>query len=191
MATKTTKDRLLDEAELLCQTRGFNAFSFKALAEALEIKTASVHYHFPTKADLGLALVQRYRERFESQVARVSSGRSSRDRIASYVDIFARLARSHRLCLCGSLAGDFATLSDEVQGEVRDYFAASEAWLEGVLEAGRTAGEVSFQGEARATSRVLIGMLEGTMLSARASGSPNRLRDTKRWILDFLAVPTP
>src|SRR5579862_1588267 len=56
----STRDRILDIAQRLIQSRGYNAFSFDDLAEELDIRTASIHYHFPTKADLGIALLRRY-----------------------------------------------------------------------------------------------------------------------------------
>jgi TetR/AcrR family transcriptional regulator, transcriptional repressor for nem operon len=184
----TTRDKLLNEAERLTQTRGFNAFSFKALASALEIKTASVHYHFPTKADLGLALIVRYREGLRAEIKRLA-GRSSHDALGRYVDVFVRLQREERLCLCGSMAADLLTLSEEVQGEVKAYFADTEAWLQATLEQGREAGEFAFHGTAKETARVILALLEGALLTARSFGSPKRLREIKRWILnDLLSV---
>ena len=65
MSTTTSKvDEILDVAEALVQTRGYNGFSFRDVAAAVGVKSSSVHYHFPTKADLGATLARRYRERF-------------------------------------------------------------------------------------------------------------------------------
>ena len=54
-----TIDRLLDAAEDGMRLRGYHAVSFRELAMALGIKSASVHYYFRQKEDLGLALVAR------------------------------------------------------------------------------------------------------------------------------------
>ena len=59
-----TADRILDIAERLVQRRGFNAFSYADVATAVGIRKASLHYHFATKADLGQALIARYRQTF-------------------------------------------------------------------------------------------------------------------------------
>src|SRR6202012_1004558 len=59
-----TAERILDIAERLVQTRGFNNFSYADIAGELGITTASLHYHFRSKAELGQALVSRYAERF-------------------------------------------------------------------------------------------------------------------------------
>ena len=65
MALKTdTREEILRKASRLLQLNGFNGFSYGHIAKELGIKTAAVHYHFPTKADLGVALVQRFQTRY-------------------------------------------------------------------------------------------------------------------------------
>ncbi|MDF2795086.1 MAG: transcriptional regulator, TetR family [Pseudomonas orientalis] len=49
-------------ARKMVQTRGYNGLSFRELAKEVGIKSASIHYHFPTKGDLGAALAKRYTE---------------------------------------------------------------------------------------------------------------------------------
>ena len=46
------------------QVRGFNGFSYADIASELGITKASLHYHFPGKAELGEALIERYADRF-------------------------------------------------------------------------------------------------------------------------------
>ena len=72
------------------------------------------------------------------------------------------------MCLCGMLAADFDSLPRSVRGEVRAFFDDNEAWLAGVLEAGRTQGEISFTGAAAAEAQVILSTLEGAMLVARS-----------------------
>ncbi len=55
-----TATRILDVAERLVQTRGFNGFSYADIAAELHITKASLHYHFASKAELGEALILRY-----------------------------------------------------------------------------------------------------------------------------------
>ena len=59
-----TPERILDVAQGLVQTRGYNAFSYADIAAALHVTKASLHYHFPSKASLGLSLIARYESRF-------------------------------------------------------------------------------------------------------------------------------
>ena len=60
MADKNaTKTKIMDTAEGFIVQGGYNAFSFRDIAEAVGIKSASVHYHYPTKADLVSAVMVR------------------------------------------------------------------------------------------------------------------------------------
>ena len=59
-----TRKRILDIAEQLLLSRGFNAFSYQHISSELGVRNAAIHYHFPKKSDLGVALIQRYRRRF-------------------------------------------------------------------------------------------------------------------------------
>ena len=81
---KDTKVEILDLAEDLLLNRGFNGFSYAHISSALKIKNAAIHYYFPAKADLGLAIIQRARERFASwtQDERMS-GKSAKEKLES------------------------------------------------------------------------------------------------------------
>ena len=63
-----TRTSLLDSAEQAVRQRGYNGFSYADLAREIGIRKASIHHHFPTKADLGLALIERYNQNFFSKL---------------------------------------------------------------------------------------------------------------------------
>jgi AcrR family transcriptional regulator len=109
-AAADTAQRVLDVAERLVQTRGFNGFSYADIAAALGITKASLHYHFPTKADLGRRLIERYEHRFLEAVAAIDrSGADAREKLRRYAAIYVDVLRANRMCLCGMLASDYAT----------------------------------------------------------------------------------
>src|SRR5688500_18549942 len=106
-----TADLALDAAERLAQVRGFNGFSYADVSAELGITTASLHYHFPGKADLGRALVERYTAAFRSALGALA-GREARAaaRLAGYAKIYADVLAEDRMCLCGMLAAEYETL---------------------------------------------------------------------------------
>ena len=102
---------VLDVAERLIQTRGFNGFSYADVAEEVGITKASLHYHFPTKADLGLSLVHRYQENFEEALAELArGGGDTRTLLEGYAELYRSVLRKDRMCLCGMLAAEHSTL---------------------------------------------------------------------------------
>jgi TetR/AcrR family transcriptional repressor of nem operon len=165
----STTEAVLDVAQRLVQTRGYNGFSYKDIALALGIRTASIHYHFPTKTDLGVKLASRYRDRFMASLAEIADSETdAMRRLVRFGGLFrSTFEVESRLCLCGMMSAEIATLPEPVAAEVERFFRAMEAWLATVLEAGRRAKRVAFAGPARRQARQLIATLEGAMIVAR------------------------
>jgi TetR/AcrR family transcriptional repressor of nem operon len=184
----STAAQILDAAERLVQVRGFNGFSYADVARELGITKAALHYHFASKADLGDALIDRYSERFFDALAHVDPGSDAVEKLHAYAQLYADVFRDDRMCLCGMLAADYATLPDPMQDRVVRFFDDNEVWLAGVLEEGRTAGTVRFAGPARPVARTLIGGLEGAMLVARPYHDLERFRDAAEMLIRGLAV---
>lgn len=174
-ANADTPQRALDVAERLVQTRGFNGFSYADIAAALGITKASLHYHFPTKAELGRRLIERYESRFVEALAGIDrSGVDAREKLRRYAAIYTDVLRANRMCLCGMLASDYATLAKPVKDGVKHFFDRNEQWLVAVLEAGRKAGTLRFAGPPAVVAQTLVGSLEGAMMLARSYGEVAR-----------------
>jgi TetR/AcrR family transcriptional repressor of nem operon len=178
----STRDQILDIAQRLIQSRGYNAFSFSDLAKELGIRTASVHYHFPTKADLGVALLQRYRQNFRDELGGISSRADNPVRhLARFAALFERTFKAdNQLCLCGMLSAEVATLPKDVAGEVERFFQETEIWLAAVLAAGKQSRLIAFEGSARVQARMLLAMLEGAMVVARGMRHRTYFQDVAR-----------
>ncbi len=188
-ATSETSIRILDVAERLVQTRGFNAFSYADISRALHITKASLHYHFPTKAKLGERLIERYRVAFLAALDDIDgSCREAGAKLRAYAGIYINVLERNRMCLCGMLAADYATLPKAMKDEVRRFFDANETWLVEVVESGRVNKEIAFSGSAVEAARLLVAALEGAMLLARSHGDPARLRSAADQLLADLGV---
>jgi TetR/AcrR family transcriptional regulator, transcriptional repressor for nem operon len=172
-----TAGRILDAAEELVQVRGFNGFSYADVSAAVGITRAALHYHFAGKADLGLALISRYGDRFAVELAKIDTASvTPAARLTRYAGLYAHVLRQRRMCLCGMLAAEYQTLPQPMQEAVTSFFDANESWLEKVLEEGSQDGTVHFPGTARDTARVVIACLEGAMLVSRPYGDIDRFQ---------------
>jgi TetR/AcrR family transcriptional regulator, transcriptional repressor for nem operon len=170
-----TAQRILDVAERLVQTRGYNGFSYADIAAVLKLTKASLHYHYPSKAELGERLIERYEHAFLDALAAIDADTGdARERLRRYAAIYESVLRANRMCLCGMLASDYSTLPKPMKDRLRHYFDANERWLVAVLEAGRAAGTLRFTGGAEALARTIVGSLEGAMMLARSYGDPER-----------------
>lgn len=178
MKADETATRLLDTAQQLVQRRGYNAFSYKDLAEAVGIRTASIHYHFPAKADLGKALMDRYQAELERTLEAIDrTGRSSKAKLKRFIKLY-RDAESHgTICLCGSMASDQETLPRGLRGAVSAYLERSEGWVADRIAEGVRGGEFTFSGKPADAAAALVASLQGGLIVSRARHG-RRLVDT-------------
>jgi TetR/AcrR family transcriptional repressor of nem operon len=168
---------ILDVAEQLAQTRGYNGFSYADVAAQLGVTKASLHYHFPSKAQLGAALIDRYQTNFGGALRAIDSGTMSpTEKLDRYIDLYDSVLRNDRMCLCGMLAAEYATLPSSMQAALTAFFDANERWLTAVIQSGLECGAFFLTEAASARARVLLGALEGAMLIARSYGDPSRFR---------------
>jgi TetR/AcrR family transcriptional repressor of nem operon len=186
--TSGTAARILDTAERLMQTRGYNGISYADIASGLRLTNASLHYHFVTKADLGKRLMERYTATFLAALAEIDAGApSAHEKLERYVAIYAGVLANNRMCLCGILAAEYATLPKSVKLEVTRFFDANEAWLTAVLEQGRKDSSLTFSGPAVEAARLLVAALEGAMMLARSYGDAKRFDAAASRLLAALA----
>jgi TetR/AcrR family transcriptional repressor of nem operon len=182
-----TASQILDVAEGLVQVRGFNAFSYADVAGELGITNAALHYHFPTKAELGEALIARYAIRFMGALADIDESHADpTGKLDAYARLYADVLRNRRMCLCGMLAAEFETLSAGMQAMVTDFFERNEQWLAKVLRQGRDDGTLRFTGSPLEEARSMVSGLEGAMLVARSFGDIKRFQSTANHLLQGL-----
>jgi AcrR family transcriptional regulator len=169
---KDTKIEILDLAENLLLDRGFNGFSYANISSVLKIKNAAVHYYFPTKADLGVAIIRRTRERFSNwtQNQRMVAKPPAEKLEAFFRSYLRFLEAGQQVCLGGALETDFKTLPPEMQAETQKFASDILIWMEGVLEEGREKRTFSFPGEARDQAILILSSLQGALQMTRAVG---------------------
>ena len=168
--TTETVTKILNYAQKLIIERGLNAFSYRDISEEVGIQTASIHYHFPTKDDLCLAVTQRFTKNFTDQLASLAnSTESGIKRINSYGKILLNAFDDGKgFCLCVSLATDEASLSDDTSKVVKDFFTDSKVWVKQAIKDGQAQGEIVASLNAEKTATAIVSLFEGGLVVARA-----------------------
>lgn len=189
----TTADRILDIAEELVQTRGLNAMSYADIAARVGITKASLHYHFASKSDLVQALIDRYVRRFFGELEAIESRETdAAARLARYARVYGAVLERGRMCLCGMLASDYETLSDEAKADVARFFERNIDWLEGVITRGVAEGHLRQDVDPRGAAETLMAGLEGAMLVSRPFEGSARFNAISAGLLSGLgAHPSP
>ena len=183
-----TAERILDIAERLVQTRGFNSFSYADIAAELGITKASLHYHFSSKEMLGQTLITRYADRFADALERIDEDiPDAPAKLEAYADLYAGVLEGKRMCMCGILAAEYQTLPKPMRSAVIRFFDDNQRWLADVLRQGQADKTLTFTGSADETAQSILSTLEGAMLVARPYGDLAKFRSTADQLLAGLA----
>ncbi|MFT4048188.1 MAG: TetR/AcrR family transcriptional regulator [Solimonas sp.] len=168
-----TREAILVCAEKLLLQRGFNGFSYQHIATRLGLRPAAVHYHFPSKDDLGVALVRRYRDGFDGWVRELTFDGAAWLRLKGYFSTYVTHLETEdgRLCPGGVLGTESGTLSDAMRFEARLLMREIYAWLVLTLEEGRRDGSLRFDGDAYDKAVMIGSALQGGLQIARLAGA--------------------
>jgi TetR/AcrR family transcriptional regulator, transcriptional repressor for nem operon len=169
MSTNDTREAIMGAARLMVQANGYNALSFREVAAAVGVQSASVHYHFPTKGDLGAALARRYTEELTTYLDGLKDLPDGAEKWAQYyANVFRTpLMNDNRMCMAGIMAAEHSDLPSEVRTEVNRFIDANVGWLSEVLskqtpKAGRE--------EIERRALAVFAAIEGAQLIARGRG---------------------
>lgn len=172
----STYVQILDVAENIVRSRGFNGFSYADVAAEVGVKKATLHHHFATKSDLGLQLIARFTDNVAQALEEISrSNGNASTKLRAYAQIFEGSFHENKMCLCGMLAAEHETLSADMQAAVNSFFESHERWLEQLLESGRSAGELQFNGQAIEHARLIVANLQGALLVSKSLKSLGRM----------------
>jgi AcrR family transcriptional regulator len=164
-----TRENIIDIAEEMIRTKGYNAFSYGDIAEALHIRNAAIHYYFPSKADLGASVVDRELEKIASGSGEWA-GLPGNVQLRKVAEHFHSSLRRGWICLNGSLTPDYLTLPDQLQRKVKQMCESILDWMEEALEKGRKDGTLAFEGEVETRALLVVSSLLSSLLLARVLG---------------------
>jgi TetR/AcrR family transcriptional repressor of nem operon len=164
--SSSSREAILAAAKRTAQAHGYGGLNFRDLADEVGIKAASIHYHFPSKADLGAAVARRYWQDTAAELESMLAETADPVRcLQRYPDIFRKsLENDHRICLCSFMAAEHDDLPDAVKKEVQTFTDVNVAWLSRVLSA---AALVSSE-ESERRARAIFAAIAGAQLMARS-----------------------
>ena len=168
---RDTPAQILDAAEELLQRRGYNAFSYHHIAVRLGMRNAAIHYHFPAKEDLGVALIKRYQERFRLWAEEAAQLDCAWVRLRAYFKTYLKFLEADcRCCPGGMLGAEFDSIPEVMREESRRLMRQHYDWLTAVLEQGRSKAVLNFSGRAEDKAAEIGAALQGGLQIARLAG---------------------
>jgi len=181
---------IIQRTNELLASGGYNGFSYADIAELVDVRKASIHHHFPTKADLVKATVALHRDATRRGLQSLDERTADPlDRLVAYCRFWAACIEGSNppMCICALLAAELPAVPAEVAEEVKGHFGDLHAWVTSNMEEGKAKGIMQLADTPSAEASLFVASIHGAMLAARAAGdaslfaeiaqlSTNRLR---------------
>lgn len=169
-AAEGTKDRILSLGKELMQGAGYHAFNYQQISSQMGIRNAAVHYYYPAKEDLGVAIIQDDMASFDEWVKK-SEKYEAWDRLDGLLSAYrGYLESGQKLCVISTCAAAYEGLPERMEEAAKTYLNKIIKWMVQVLEDGKRSGEFTFKGESREVAALVGASLPGALQLARFKG---------------------
>jgi TetR/AcrR family transcriptional regulator, transcriptional repressor for nem operon len=162
----STRDTIVQLGYQLIREKGYNAFSFYDISSELKIKNASIHYHFPTKTDLGVSVLKEQRKSFRG-IVESTLNKNPEVKLDAFLSIYERIKSEGRVCIVGSLATDLNSVDTKIAKELKLLANEILAWVTAALYEGKQKKIFSFSGGARTKALLIITNLVAALQLSR------------------------
>lgn len=171
MKGTNTRNKILDTARQLVQTRSFHGFSFQDIANTIGVRKPSLYHHFASKEALATALLEDYRAEFRGFIQQMQH-RPIPEQLESYFAVFSDfLHAGERICPGAAFIAGWDNLNKPIKQQVDRLIHQHQGWLATVIKQGRETGELRpYPGTPEDEALWIYATLQGGLLMARASG---------------------
>lgn len=175
----STKEEIVKLGEHLILAKGYNAFSYNDISSTLGIKNAAVHYHFPTKADLGVAVLHGQKVNLELLIQKVQH-KDPLTKLKAFLQIYSHHKSENHICIVGSLATDLHSLDTFIEKDLKDLTATILTWVTTILQEGKETNIFVFEGSARTKALMIITNMLASLQLCRLTGDADfkKIKDT-------------
>jgi TetR/AcrR family transcriptional repressor of nem operon len=168
-----TRNKILNSAQRLIQTRSLEGFSFQDVADEVGIRKASLYHHFDSKDAVAVAVLERAGWWVGARLQE-ADGLPPSGRLERYIDLFRDIGgKAERMCPGGSFASVFGAVSPQVQRALYDFTKMQLDWLEGVVREGVAKSEFGIgEQRPRDVAMQIFAGVQGALLTARLISDP-------------------
>lgn len=165
-----TRENIIELADELIRKRGFNAFSYSDIAVPLAVRNAAIHYYFPSKSDLGEAVIDVEMGKVE-EYRRESAHLTGDEQLRLLAGVFRRNNKLRLICLMGSLTPDYDTFDEPMRRKVKEMCTGILDWMTVALAKAREEGRLQYEGDPGDRALLVVSTLLSSLLLSRVLGA--------------------
>jgi len=130
-----TKEKIVTEAITFITTRGTNDFCYMDITKEIGIKTSSIHYYFPTKNDLIVAVLEHVIQKNKEDRKR-NNYSNMKSALRGYIDEHVLIREQNKVSVIAALAADINTLEPQIKAILNNYIEEEIDYLAQILNKG-------------------------------------------------------
>ncbi|MBB3114476.1 AcrR family transcriptional regulator [Paenibacillus phyllosphaerae] len=189
--TVSNKDVALQTAMMLFLTKGYHVTSMDDIVKASKVSKTNIYYHFKSKEELLIAMVDQLTARYERQILSVAAQEdlTIAVRLERIVNMLTTNQSSMDVlggCPFLTLYMQTSTESEQVRSQIKQFFDRQLHALERLLEAGVRNQELRSDLQVQPTAALMLTSIEGALFIAKACDNPRILQDLLQGLLALL-----
>ena len=167
------REKLLEAATAILGRNGYQATSVDDILEAAKVAPSNFYYHFKSKEELAIEVLEGYFEKSRQEMAPLFMNRSitatqKLERLHGSVVNKATASGCCGGCPMGNLAQELSDTHPEFQTRLSKYFEECVEAIAGVVKDGIKAGEFRKGVDPTATAYLLFGSMQGLLLLSKS-----------------------
>lgn len=190
-----TRERILEVARLLFNTRGFNATTISDLVEATGMQKGSLYFHFAGKDDIAREVLRKATEEFMAFLDTALGN----DNPGLALDSFFRSALNKHLatgfvggCIFGNAALEMSDSNPELAGHIAQVFDDWTDKIDCVVQSAQQKGQIRTDITSTVVAQNIIATIEGGIMMSRLKKDERPMREcleSLRIILELKIQP--
>jgi TetR/AcrR family transcriptional repressor of nem operon len=191
MATKSTRDHLIDTGLKLMHQHGYNATGLTEILKAADVPKGSFYHHFGSKEDFAAAALERYTTREAKHAATVLNDAKAPPlkRLKRYfTDLVRFYGQKGEIpgCMMGRFSLEIAAANPQLRKQISGSFAHWEHTIATVIQQAVAQKELPADTDSESLAGFLLNSWEGALLRSQAEENDSPLEVFMHLVFDRL-----
>jgi TetR/AcrR family transcriptional repressor of nem operon len=191
MATKSTRDHLIDTGLKLMHQHGYNATGLTEILKAADVPKGSFYHHFGSKEDFAAAALERYTTREAKHAATVLNDAKAPPlkRLKRYfTDLVRFYGQKGEIpgCMMGRFSLEIAAANPQLRKQISGSFAHWEHTIATVVQQAVAQKELPADTDSESMAGFLLNSWEGALLRSQAEENDSPLEVFMHLVFDRL-----
>lgn len=130
----------------MIQQIGYHSFTYKHIAQQLNIQNAAIHHYFPSKDDLAVAVIEKDKGDFAAMMICMEAANPAEKIEAILNNYITYYNQGHKLCIMSTFGAVYNNIPERIQKPIKQHMDIIKEWMTGVFKEGLDTGVFHFEG---------------------------------------------